>query len=195
MNYDEIMQYDGIDYGLIKGGSRIVFIKVGLGGHCSGYEDKYLRMALRLKERSGVGVIVASNPHDGKSHIRIDRQIIEQYIAKYEIDSPELFFFGHSNGGVKGLELTDAGVEFKKMVLVNMPLMINFHKTKKYISAIPQTEIIAIYGEQDPSFPYLPFIDEKFENLRAVRFSNADHNFKGFINEFIHLSDLLMDES
>ena len=130
MNYDEIMQYDGIDYGLIKGGPRIVFIKVGLGGNCSGYENKYLKMAYRLQEKYGCSVIVASNPHDGKSHTRIDRQIIEQYIAKYEIDSPELFFFGHSNGGVKGLELTDAGVEFKKMILVNMPLMINFHKTK-----------------------------------------------------------------
>ena len=192
MNYDDIKRYDGIDYGFIEGNHQIVFIKVGLGGSYLGYENKYLRMAHRLKEKYGCSVIVASNPHDGKSHADMDKQMLEEYILSRKLGSAEIFFFGNSNGGIKGLELANAGVAFKKMILVNMPLMINFHKTRKYILAIPGTEIVAIYGGQDPSFPYLPFIRERFANLKAFTFPNADHNFKGFLDDFINFSDLLI---
>ena len=78
------------------------------------------------------------------------------------------------------------------MVLVNMPLMLNFHKTKRYVSAIPQTDIVAIYGQHDQSVPYLPFFEGKFENVKVLTVPNADHNFKGMLNEFIDLSDYLM---
>ena len=75
-----------------------------------------------------------------------------------------------------------------------MPLMINFHKTKRYIASAPQTEIVAIYGQLDPSFPYVPFLDGKFGNVKVVTMQHADHNFKGMLNYFIHLSDMLFSK-
>ncbi len=195
MKFDDTVQVGSIDYGYIRGKNRIVFIKSGLGGDCFGYENKYLKIALRLKERYGCSVIVASNPNTVTKHIGIDKQIIEHYILEHHICSPELFFFGHSNGGVKGLEMINEGVEFKKMILVNMPLMINFHKTKQYIALAPQTEIVAIYGQHDPSFPYVPFLDGKFHNIRVVTVPNADHHFKGKLNDFINLGDILISET
>ena len=191
MNYDYALQINGIEYGIITGNELIVFIKVGLGGSYSGYEDKYLKMSSLLNEKYGCSVIVASNPNDGKGHVDCDKQIIEKYLSDHRLDSHEIFFFGHSNGGVKGLELSNAGIVFKKMVLVNMPLMINFHRTKRYILAAPNTEIVAIYAEHDPSTPYIPFIDGKYENLKVVRFPLADHNFDGLTDEFIALSEYL----
>ena len=133
MNYDIILQNNNVYYGVINGNDKIVFIKSGLGGNHFGYENKYLKIAIRLKDQCGCSVIVASNPNDSIKHIDTDKQIIEHYILKNNICSPDLFFFGHSNGGIKGLELANEGIEFKRMILVNMPLMINFHKAKQYI--------------------------------------------------------------
>lgn len=195
ISFDYTFSNNNIDYGFINGDNRIVFIKSGLGGDYLGYENKYLKIALRLNERYGCSVIVASNPNNGTKHTEIDKQIIEDYILEHHICSPELFFFGHSNGGIKGLEMINEGVEFTKMVLVNMPLMINFHKTKQYITLATQTEIVAIYGQHDPSFPYVPFLDGKLHDVKVVTVSNADHHFKGMLNDFINLSDMLISET
>ncbi len=194
IKFDYTLIKDDIGYGIARGDGRIVFIKVGLGGDIFGYEGRYLKMAARLRERYGCSVIVAANPHDGRSHAEIDKKVIEEYIAEHNFTSTKLYFFGHSNGGIKGLELTGTGVKFEKMVLVNMPLMINFHKTRRFISEIPETKIIAIYGEGDPSFPYLPFLRGKFGNLKVLSVPHADHNFEGMTEEFIGFGDVIFSD-
>lgn len=178
-------------YGIVEGDENIVFIKPGLGSDYLGYENKYLTMAHQLHNRFGYSVIASSNPYDNQSHIDDDKRIVEQFISENGFSTPRLFFFGHSNGGIKGLELTNSGLRFAKMVLVNMPLMINFHKTKRYIKEIPETRILAVYGEHDPSFPYVPFIKGKFENLEVMEIEKADHTFDGMTKEFIELADYL----
>ena len=193
MEYNYTLKNEDIDYGFVNGNNKIVLVKPGLGGDYSGYESKYLRIAHRLHEKYGCSVIVASNPEESRNHSNSDKQILEQYISENNILSPELFFFGNSNGGIKGLELANNGVTFRKMVLVNMPLMLNFHKTKRYASAVPQTEIVAIYGQHDQSVPYLPFFEGKFDNVTVLTVPNADHNFKGMLDEFMRLSDFLME--
>lgn len=194
MNYDYTVRNGHIDYAFLRGDRRLVFIKPGLGTDCMGFEHKYLRMAHRLRDTYGCGVMVAANPNDGTSHADSDKAMLEQYMAENPTDPSELYCFGSSNGCIKGLELTGRGVAFRRMVLVNMPLMINFHKTKGYISAIPQTEILAIYGELDPSIPYIPFLKGRFENVQVPTVPNADHNFKGMIVGYIALCDSLFRE-
>ena len=193
MNYDETLHNNGIDYGIVAGNNKIVFIKTGRGGNYLGDENKYLIMARRLFEKYGCSVIVSSNPHDGVNHNREDKQMIKEYMAANHACLSELFFFGHSNGGVKGLELANENIVFKKMILVNMPLMINFHKIKRYIFSIPQTQILAIYGEHDPSFPYMPLLNGRAEHVKAITFPGADHTFQGLRKEFIAFSDWLMN--
>ena len=149
-------------------------------------------MAQRLHEKYGCSIIVASNPHDGKSHVEKDKTIIRQFVIDNNIFKPEFFFLGHSNGGIKGLELSYSGITFTKMILINMPLMINFHKTKQYISSIPQTNILMMYGEKDPSFAYVPFIEGKFNNVEVSVVPNADHNFEGMLKEFIGYGEYLL---
>ena len=191
MSFDYTVRLDGIEYGGVRGSSTIVFIKTGLGTAEICPDSKYWVMARRLHERDGCSVIVATNPHDGRRHAEYDRAILERYTAEQGIGEPELFFFGNSNGCLKGLEMTAGGVVFQKMVLVNMPLMINFHRTKGYISRIPQTSILAVYGERDPSVSYVPFLDGKFENVTVMRVPGADHNFKGMEETFVGLVDFL----
>lgn len=181
-----------IDYGCISGNEKIVFIKVGLGGNYLGYDNKYLQIAQRLYEQCGCSVISVSNPNDKKCGIDVDRDIIFRFIKERGISNPQLYFIGHSNGSLKGIELAASGVNFQRMLLINMPLMINFHKTKKWISAIPATELVMIFGAKDPSFPYVPFLDGKYKNVKIQSVPQADHNFEGMLDEFITLADFIM---
>ncbi|MBO7196927.1 MAG: hypothetical protein J6V80_06370 [Clostridia bacterium] len=193
MQFDYIyMSGPNYTYGFIQGNEKIVFIKPGLGSDCFGYENKYLKIAHNLNSKYGVSVICASNPHDNKSHVDVDKHAIEQYVSENNFSSPQLCFFGASNGGIKGLQLNVDACRFEKMVLVNMPLMINYHKTKNMIQSASQTEILAVYGERDPSVSYVPYIEGKYDNLKTLIIPGADHNFKGMLGDFVDLAERLM---
>lgn len=190
--FDEInkISCDGIDveYGCVCGSSKILYIKAGMGGSYLGYENKYLRIARRINEKYGYSVICVSNPVP--LPIVVDKTILHKFVKEQGIQNPEMFFFGHSNGCVKGLELGACGIPFIKMVLVNMPLMINFHKTVQWINAMTGTDIVTVYGEIDPSYRYIPFLQIKnFENLEIVKVDGADHNFNGMTEQYIELSE------
>ncbi len=196
MIFDYTRQFGSKDYtyGYLAGSNVIVFIKAGLGGNCFGDEERYLQIAHNLRNKLGCSVICASNPNDGKFHIEIDKQAINDYISSSKVIPRELFFLGNSNGCTKGLELATAGINFSKMLLINMPLMINPHKIRRYISSIPQTKIIAVYGENDPSFSFIPFFEGKFNNLKFKTIPDADHNFAGMSDIFISLADILFEQ-
>ena len=173
------------EYGIMLGGTELVFIKAGLGGNYRGYEDKYLKIAGLLNEEYGRTVICASN-EEGAS-LDFDVKIIEKYKAILG-DKCKIYFFGHSDGGRCGLDLAK-DIHFERMILVNMPLMINMHKKERAIKELTDTKISLICGERDPSYSYLPFIEVgKPENLEIIRIPGADHNFKGMTEEFIQLS-------
>lgn len=195
MNFDAVSEIENegqiVDYGYVKGNNKIVYIKAGMGGSYLGYENKYLRIARKLNEKHGCSVICVSNP----THlpISVDRIILGEFIKDNDINDPEMFFFGNSNGCVKGLEFGASGIAFTKMVLVNMPLMLNFHKTAQWINAMPETDIVTVYGETDPSYRYIPFLkNKKFGNVEIVEVVGADHNFKGMTEQFIELSEKLI---
>ena len=194
MTFDYVIKNDcNIENGCIVGNSKIVFIKAGLGGNFLGYENKYLQIANNLHKKFGCSVISVSNPIENKTVLNVDKQIIINFISDNKIENPEFYFFGHSNGCVKGLELASSYVHFKRMVLINMPLMINFHKSRAYIASIPNTEILMVYGDKDPSFSYTPFLKDKYANVKLISVSSADHHFKGMLQEFISFSELLID--
>lgn len=192
MAFDHILHVDGGAYGILQGDDTVVFVKKGLGGGLTESDDKYLHLSCRMHQTYGCSVIVASNPDDGKDHGARDKQAIEQYLQMRGISTPRLLLFGNSNGCIKGLALAQAGVLFERMVLVNMPLMINFHKTKQHLATLTQTEIVAVYGQRDPSFSYIPFLEGKAPHLRVLQISDADHNFSGMTQAFLELGDLLM---
>lgn len=199
MMYDYVSQIESegmvLKYGCIYGNEKIVYIKAGLGGDYLGDENKYLRIAKRLHQKYGCSIISASNPHIENMHVDIDydMKIIRSFLQKHKLNNPQLYFFGNSNGCIKGIELAAKGIPFQRMILINMPLMINFHKTKKWISKIYETDIIAVYGKRDPSYSYVPFIDGITDNFKTVIIPDADHNFVGKMDDFIALADKLMD--
>ena len=179
-----------LDYACVSGGERVVFIKAGLGGDYFGYENKYLRIARLLREKYGCTVISVSNPNDKRFGVRADKDILETVIHRHALSNPEFYLFGNSNGCYKGLALAQE-VKFRRAVLVNMPMTINFHRTKKFLQEIPETEILAVFGEKDISCPYAPLLEGKRRGQSVLRVPGADHQFIGKTAEFIGLAERL----
>ena len=178
-------------HGYIRGNEKVVFIKAGLGGDYLGYENKYLKIARLLHEKHGCTVISVSNPYDKRFGVADDQAILEVMLQAFGFENHELYLFGNSDGCRKGLALATE-IPFKRMILVNMPLTINFHRTKQHLSLIPETEVIAVYGEKDVSYPYAPLLEGKSERVKVVRVPDADHNFAGKTEEFIKLAEMLL---
>ena len=65
--------------------------------------------------------------------------------------------------------------------------------TKTKEGKVWKTKKITVYGEKDPTYTYIPFLEcNKLMNLEIIRIPDADHLFKGKLEEFIELSDIIM---
>jgi alpha/beta superfamily hydrolase len=188
---DFICREDKLPYGYLPGNEKVVFIKAGLGGDYLGYENKYLKIARILHEKHGCTVVSVSNPYEKGYSVSDDSAILESMLRQLGIEHPELYLFGNSDGCRKGLALA-AEIPFRRMILVNMPLTINLHHTRRYLSLIPDTDVIAVYGERDVSYPYAAILEGKSERVQVVRVPDADHNFAGKTEEFIRLAEMLL---
>jgi alpha/beta superfamily hydrolase len=188
---DFICREGKLPYGYLPGNEKVVFIKAGLGGDYIGYENKYLKIARLLHEKHGCTVVSVSNPYEKGYGVSDDSAILESMLRQLGIEHPELYLFGNSDGCRKGLALA-AEITFRRMILVNMPLTINLHHTRRYLSLIPDTDVIAVYGERDVSYPYAAILEGKSERVQVVRVPDADHNFAGKTEEFIRLAEMLL---
>ena len=177
-----------IGYGLIHGNDRIVIIKAGAGGNCIGAEEKYLKMARFLHDTYDCTVLCLSN-YANDSFERGDVAVIRELIAEMG-GEVELYYIGNSNGSTQGLLSATKYFAFRRMVLVNMPLMLNFHKIKEALTRA-DTEIRFVYGERDPSISYVPFLrnasskEGGLARAEIVTVGGADHNFAGMTDAFI----------
>ena len=187
-----VIKEDGlkIEYGLIHGNNRGVIIKAGAGGSYIGYEEKYLKIARRLRDTYGCTVLCLSN-YASDSFVRGDVAVIRELLAGMGGEI-QLYYVGNSNGSTQGLLSATQYFHYRRMVLVNMPLMLNFHKIKEALTRA-DTEIRFVYGEKDPSISYIPFLKnagQKEGNLaraEIVTVKGADHNFAGMTDAFMEL--------
>ena len=180
-----------INYGIVFGGNKIVFIKSGLGGSERGYEDKYVKMARMLNSSYGCTVIAASNPQGVIDSTDTDAELIRLVAQARGLSEYTVTLFGVSDGGAKVITMADSIPGVKKLICVNMPLMLNFQRKLKQLKAIPEIEKVFVYGTRDPSYTYLVFLDnEALPNLSVVEIEGADHQFKGMLDEFTELAEL-----
>ena len=193
MDFDKTLSniIDGyeLQYGIIYGNENIVFIKCGAGGTIPGYEDRYLKLAHNLHKRSGATVICSAYPYPSDDFLlEYDEEIINKLITKFK-SSYTLKFIGVSRGAYIGLTYLSKRFYFTQMLLVNMPLMINYHKSIDRLSELLNTKILFVYGDQDPSVTYIPYLKLHHNNVMII--NGADHNFKGMLDEFVALAELL----
>ena len=168
-----------VTYGVLRGGENIIFVKAGRGGNYRGYKDKYVRFAEYLRDNFGTSVICASNPDECRSSFEADASVILEYARGF--DAPKLYLWGTSDGGFKCIDLAEK-LEFERLLIVNMPLMINFYKTKEKLRTFEAARIAFFYGDRDPSFKYTPFL-YSLHGAKLVELENTGHNVDMSENE------------
>lgn len=185
--YDEelrlnILKFDEIiddRYGIIFGTKGVFFIKTEVNSSIYGSDNRYLKMAKRINYEYGLTVIVASNT----SLVSLEEDFVnlEDYIKGFNV-----YFMGVSNGATQAIQNENISSKFKKMLLLNLPLMINLHKTKEGLQNY-KGRLTCVFGGKDPSFNYLPLIQD-FRNVKIVVLPNQDHNFSHG-DEFLYLPE------
>ena len=196
INYDKIIHQkavgERIDYGLIFGNEKIVFIKCGAGGSIKGYQDNYIKLAHRIHLRIGATVIVSSNPdveHD--LQISFDKTIISASAAFLGLKNHEVCFVGTSDGGYYVLLLAKHIPESVKYLGIN-PSTPTEDKFIQKIKGLPQLEKFIAYGTEDELFDFVPKLQASdIPNLEIKILDGIDHEFTDKVDEFIGLTDLI----
>lgn len=176
-----------VDYAFVAGNSTCVFIKVGLDGSSYGYENKYLTIAERLNTLYGYSVVVSSNPEGSGKTIEEGYNITLSYMNILGYNNPQLYYMGFSNGAYRGfVEASD--LPFEKYLLINSPLMINYHKISKGLKAIGTRKALIVYSEKDPSIKYSQMLTPMLgENIKLEIVPGADHQFVDMLDAFIDI--------
>lgn len=167
-----------IDYGMVRGNETIVFIKAGQDGSMYGYQNKYLKIADSINKKYGYTVICSSNPFDGTNPLDNAMRVIGDYCNEQDIKDYKIYYMGHSNGALIGAWFGIKYPKIKRMLLVNGPLMYNWHKTKEGIQNFSGERIVLVYGSLDQSFKYTGLIEPLInEKVKLEIIEGQDHHF------------------
>lgn len=189
MDFDRIIRrkQNGVltEYGIVNGNDAVFLVKTGLNGDIFGYQHKYLKMAEQIRQHYGCTVIVSSNPYDHFNGVYFGytRDSLKDAVnlTKELGKRGSIYFFGHSNGALVGLEHAYKYPRIKKIMAVNAPLTIfNIgHINRLYKQ---HSNATVIYGSDDDSFKYL-----KHLSFEPVILMGVNHEFSGRVEEFIQL--------
>ena len=179
-----------VDYEIIYGNEKIVFIKAGANGSARGYADKYIRMAKRIHKNIGATVICASNPD--APHENLDEEEIRRVIDEKGLHNIEISFVGVSDGAYHNISLAKRFPETEKMIGINTSY-VNISDLKEKLNELPNVNKILIFGTEDDDFNnVVPDLSKiKCENFEINLIEGADHRFTGMVEEFIVLADYL----
>lgn len=197
LKYDKILgktvDDEKINYGILYGNEKIVFIKVGADGSIRGYQDKYLKIAHRVHDRIDATVICASNPYIVEDkHIKTDTELINKVITERGFDNYEMHFVGTSDGGYHSLLLSQQFSQTSKYLGIN-----SSHKGiedfAERIQSLPQVRKYLVYGSKDEDLDKdLPTMNAlECDNLEIILLDEVDHDFTGKVDDFIALIDLI----
>jgi len=198
MEYDAFLSFHGVEFGLTEGTNGLLVVKTGSGGTIYGHENKYLTLAARIAERHNVSVIVSDNPLElaPEENMSITMSVAADYISSRKEEMP-VFYFGVSKGGQYGAMYGYRYPFVQKWLLLNLPVMINWHKSRTGLMKMPaEQEVTMLFGERDPSYPYAALIDLlRRENIKRVTLPDVGHTFSHEVDEFLRLTErFLFDE-
>ena len=192
MDYDAFLSFHDINFGLMEGSNGLLIVKTGSGGNIYGRDKKYIKLASRIADRHKFSVMVSDNPLElaPEENMSITMSVVSDYIASLDAGM-FVSYFGVSKGGQYGAMYGYRYPFVQKWLLLNMPIMINWHKSRAGLMAMPQAqEATLAFGEQDPSYPYAGLVDFlRKENIKRIMISAADHNFSNAMDEFLRLPE------
>ena len=179
-----------VEYEIIFGNEKVVFIKTGTGGSVRGNQNKYTSMAERIHKRIGATVICASNPD--VPHEDIDEAEIRWVVSEIEATNIEFYFIGASDGAYYNLTFAKRFPETVKLIGINTSYMDIIGLAKK-LKALPNVFKVLIYGTKDDDFDeVVPALSKMTCDNFAMEFvEGADHGFTDMLDEFVALADYI----
>jgi hypothetical protein len=197
LSYDKVtsrpVRTEEINYGIIYGNEKIIFIEVGADGSIRGYQDKYLKMVHRVRKRLGATAICASNPCDVEYEDQLvaDQTMISKVAVDCGVSDYEVYFAGTSDGGYHNLLLTQRVPQSVKLLGINASLVDEDGFVEK-LEKIPNVKKLLVYGTEDDDYDFVPKLQAlECKNLEIITVEGADHEFTDMVNEFIALIDLI----
>lgn len=167
IKYNEEFEYNikdkNVNIGIINGNNTIVLIIPGYKTNIYGYNNRYSKLANKINGKYKATVIITSNPFRDENPINDLMYIIEKYAKRFE--NYEVYFFGFSKGGLIGAQHATQNKKIKRMVLINGPLMIYYHRTKDGMTKFDGERITYIYGSLDPSYKYSGLLTLKPQSI------------------------------
>ncbi|MEE1362685.1 MAG: hypothetical protein U0K23_08915, partial [Selenomonadaceae bacterium] len=152
-------EYLGLQSSFTNGVKALVVIKVGADGSLNGYHNKYSLMAEQINATLGYAVLVISNPSklDIQHNFDLTMQLVQKVYTEISSDIgklPQIFYLGISRGAAMAAMLGWQYPLLNNLLLVNPPLMINWHKLKTGLLKFKGNRITVVIGEKDPSYKY-----------------------------------------
>lgn len=167
-----------LEYGIIKGSSKIVVIKPGLEGTLLGKNDYHYKVAKLINKKYGYTVICSNNPNTNTKNTLEDLiRIINEYAKDMNYTDYDIYYFGDSNGGVLGARYAYLYPNIKRALLINPPLFISYHKLKDGMLKFNGDKMTFVYGTLDPSYKFVEILDNVGnDKISYVVLENKDHN-------------------
>ena len=192
MEFDIITYRNGFRFGYVKGTKGLLIIKAGSGGSISGYKNKYLTIAERVREKYGFAIMVSDNPTDigPEESMQATMSMAGEYVESFQGKIP-VYFFGISKGAHYAATFAYQYPWVTRWLALNMPIIVNWHKVKRGLEQLPLSQSMTIvFGDQDPCYPYAVMLDNvKKANIRRITVYNEDHYFSKSLEDFIQLPE------
>lgn len=191
MDYDALTSFHAVNFGLMEGTKGLLIVKTGSGGTIYGHENKYLILAERIRAQYGFSVMVSDNPLDisPEENFSFTMSVAKGCRENFALDTS--YYYGVSKGAQYAAMYGYRYDWVAKWLLLNMPLMINWHRSSRGLSQLAKKQQMVIaFGENDPSFPYSELIDMVGKaNISRVIIPKADHNFSQSMDDFMALPE------
>ena len=165
-----------------------MFIKTGQGGSVYGDKNKYLDLAVEINRERGFTVFVSSTFEDSKESYERDMAVLDSIFVN---KSYQIYYLGVSKGGLVGIWYGAENAKLVKILAINAPLMTNFYnKTRPAIERLGD-RLAMVYGTEDPSFKYLPFVPKSTE---VKILDGADHNLVGSTTGIFEITESFLSD-
>ena len=170
-------------------------IFTGISGSVDGYNDKYVKIADNVIKKYNASVFVISveswNVFD--SVLNEAKYYIDMYYKQLNIEDYSIYLMGSSAGATIILSQNYNWLNVEKVLAINPVIHFNYGKLVNGIEK-STAKTIVIMGDRDPSYMYLPMIDNKNELLSCVTYENVDHQFTEHFDLFLKLPEKYLFE-
>ncbi len=191
LTYDEVFHYHEMDVGVVYGEQGILLIKTGAGGSIRGRGDKYLQLARHVHEMHGFAAFTVTTGAMPLVEAEMEHaiEIVTRYRESLGRAVP-VYFFGMSKGALEGAACLYRYGIVGRALLINMPLMINWHKSKAGIEQFTGESITVVFSTRDPSYRYSEIMQGvKNDRVRLYIDEGKDHAYDGDEARLIECSD------